>query len=83
MRTEAEGLSVDEQAALTAIASLPSWHLEWQDDVCEWHTAVLCPSCGAHLRFEVSALADFYCTACDYDWIDDAGPRQKPTPGTL
>ncbi|MGS1041519.1 hypothetical protein [Burkholderia glumae] len=83
MRTEADGLTAEEQAALTAIAPLARWHLVWQGDVREWHTAVICPSCGEHLRYEASALTDFYCTACDYDWLDDGGPRRMPIPATL
>lgn len=35
MRAEADGLTTEEQATLTAIGPLPSWHLEWQDDVRE------------------------------------------------
>lgn len=83
MRTQADGLTNQERAALTAIAPLGDWHLEWQDATREWHTAVSCPCCGAHLRYEVSALTDFYCSGCEYDWQDDDGERKLPTPSTL
>jgi hypothetical protein len=83
MRTEADNLTLAERAALTSIAPLDAWHLEWQEDVREWHTAVTCPCCGAHLRYEVGALTDFYCSACEYDWLDGGEPRKLPTPDTL
>jgi hypothetical protein len=46
-------------------------------------TAVTCPSCGEHLQYEVSALTDFYCSVCEYDWLDKDGPRKLPTPADL
>ncbi|MBN3780488.1 hypothetical protein G3O06_23525 [Burkholderia sp. Ac-20345] len=80
-RTEESGLTDIEIAALTRIAPLEKWDLVWQEDVREWHTAVECPCCDAWLRYEVSALDDFHCTECDYDWLD--GRHQLPTPAKI
>ncbi|WP_175011409.1 hypothetical protein [Burkholderia lata] len=80
MRTEDDGLTDAERAALTAIAPLDAWDLEWQEDVKEWHTAVACPSCGAHQRYELIGLSDFRCDDCGYDWTDEDPPLKMPTP---
>ncbi len=47
-----DGLTSAEKAALTAIAPLEAWDLEWQEDFKEWHTAVACPNCGARQRYD-------------------------------
>lgn len=82
MRNEEDGLTADELAALTAIAPFERWHLQWESSAREWVTAVHCPRCGDHLQYEVGALADFNCTGCGYDWLDD-GPRELPIPASL
>jgi hypothetical protein len=51
VRKEADGLTGDEQAALTAIAPLDRWNLERPDAAREWHTAVTCPCCGAAVGY--------------------------------
>lgn len=83
MRSEEQGLTDDELAALVAIAPIDRWRLRWDEEAREWVTAVTCPCCDAHLQYEVSALSEFYCTDCGYDWLDDQGPRKLPIPSEL
>lgn len=82
MRAEQEGLTTEEVSALVTIAPLDQWHLQWDENRREWLTTVTCPMCGEHLRYEVGALAEFYCSVCDYDWLDEA-ERLHPHPARL
>ncbi|WP_423383445.1 hypothetical protein [Burkholderia sp. LMG 32019] len=83
MRTEDDGLTALEKGALTAIAPLEAWDLEWQENIREWHTAVTCPICGAYQRYEVIGLTDFRCDDCGYDWVDEEPPLKLPLPASL
>lgn len=82
MRAESTGLTDEEIVGLTAIAPLDKWDLQWVEHRHEWITAVTCPKCGEHLQYEVSALTDFYCSACDYDG-QEAGVKESPIPASL
>ncbi|MNS54385.1 hypothetical protein D3C72_871760 [compost metagenome] len=82
MRTEDDGLTEAELATLAAIAPRDAWDLAWDDKAREWVTVVTCPVCAERLQYEVGALAEFYCSACEYDWLDQHAP-QLPKPASL
>lgn len=82
MRTESDGIAANEISALTSIAPLDKWDLQWDENLRKWITAVTCPNCGEHLQFEIGALDDFYCSMCDYGGHDGSA-CQPPVPACL